>query len=432
MTSFRFVHAADLHLDTPFAGVAQPAPHVAAALRDASLAAWDALVELTLAEHAAFLLLAGDIYDGADRGVRAQLRFLKGLRRLSDAGVRVFIVHGNHDPIDRRSAVVDYPANAKLFPAGEVESVPVTIDGEQIAIVHGISYDRSDTKENLALHFHRAPGDGLQVGLLHANVGANAEHGAYAPCTLGDLEAADLDYWALGHVHKRAVLRENDPWVVYPGDTQGRSPKPSERGEKGALVVDVSGSKVTNVRFAALDVARFVACGIDIADATDLSQVQARLIETLARLRDEHAGRHLLVRATLEGRGPVAPELHRQGAIADMLVETRNELATSRPFLWVESIVDRSRSIVDLDTLRERPDLSGELVRLADGVRGDSTALAAFIAERSRLLDQGAVGTALRRLAQEEDADLFADEAGDILDDALALALDRLEQAGGQ
>jgi exonuclease SbcD len=432
MTSFRFVHAADLHLDTPFAGVAQPAPHVAAALRDASLAAWDALVELTLAERAAFLLLAGDIYDGADRGVRAQLRFLKGLRRLSDAGIRVFIVHGNHDPLDRRSAVVDYPANAKLFPAGEVESVPVTIDGEQIAIVHGISYDRSDTKENLALHFHRAPGDGLQVGLLHANVGANTEHGAYAPCTLGDLQAAGLDYWALGHVHKREVLRAGDPWVVYPGDTQGRSPKPSESNAKGALVVDVTDTHVTDLRFVPLDAVRFVACQVDIADARDLPQLQARLIEALVALRDEHAGRDLLVRATLGGRGSLAADLHRQGTIADMLVEARDEFAAYKPFLWVESIVDRSRSVVDLDALRAREDFSGELIRLADGVRADPTALADFIAERSRPLEQGSLGSTLRRLRQEDDADLFADDPGELLADALELALDRLEQVGDQ
>src|SRR4249920_302718 len=98
MTAFRFVHAADLHLDTPFEGLARTAPAVATALRDASLSAFDALVELALREQAAFLVVAGDIYDGAERGVRAQLRFLAGLRRLSDAGVQVLVVHGNHDP----------------------------------------------------------------------------------------------------------------------------------------------------------------------------------------------------------------------------------------------------------------------------------------------------------------------------------------------
>jgi exonuclease SbcD len=430
MTSFRFVHAADLHLDTPFAGVAQPAPGVAAALRDASLAAWDALVDLTIAEGAAFLLLAGDIYDGGERGVRAQLRLTRGLERLDKVGVRVFIVHGNHDPLGGVSAV-HYPPNTRVFAADEVESVPVLVDGEQVAVVHGISFAQRETTENLTRRFHRATGDGLQIGLLHANVGANAEHGAYAPCTQGDLEAAGLDYWALGHVHKRQTLRDGDPWIVYPGDIQGRSPKPSELGAKGALVVDVTGTHVNDVRFVPLDAARFVACRIDIAAANDLPQLQARLVEALVGLRDQHADRNLLVRAILDGRGPLAADLHRQATLADMLVEARADYAADKPFLWIESIVDRSRSVVDLDALRTRKDFSGELIRLADAVGSDPAVLADFIAAQSALLDQVTLKSALRRLHQEDDADLFADDPGELLADALELALDRLDQVDG-
>jgi exonuclease SbcD len=431
MTSFRFVHAADLHLDTPFAGVAQPAPEVAAALRDASLAAWDNLVQLTIDERAAFLLLAGDIYDGGERGVRAQLRFSRGLQRLAEANVPVFIVHGNHDPLGEATAVA-YPPGTTVFAAGEVESVPVTVDGERLAVVHGISYGERDTTENLALRFRRAPGVGLQIGLLHANVGANAEHGAYAPCTLGDLEAAGLDYWALGHVHKRQTLRAGDPWIVYPGDIQGRSPKPSEMGAKGAVVVAVSDARIADVRFAPLDAARFVACPVDIATAGDLPQVQARIIETLVGLRDEHAGRDLLARVTLEGRSAAAAALHRSGALTDMLTEAREEFARPKPFLWVESIVDRSRSVIDLETLRTREDFSGELARLADGVRADPAALADFIAAHDQSLGRGTVGSTLGRLRREDDADLFADEPSELLAGALELALDRLDQVGDQ
>jgi exonuclease SbcD len=431
MTSFRFVHAADLHLDTPFAGVAQPAPGVAAALRDASLTAWDALVDLTIAEGAAFLLLAGDIYDGSERGVRAQLRFGRGLERLAEASVRVFIVHGNHDPLGDGSGV-GYPANTTVFVAGEVESVPVSLDGEQAAIVHGISYGKRETTENLARRFRRATGDGLQIGLLHANVGAIAEHGAYAPCTRGDLEAAGLDYWALGHVHKRQTLRAGDPWIVYPGDIQGRSPKPSEMDAKGALVVSVTGTHVNDVRFVPLDAARFVACPVDIAAAIDLPQVQTQLVETLLGLRDEHAGRDLLVRATLEGRSPLAADLRRSGALNDILTEARAEFEQVRPFLWIESIVDRSRSVIDIEALRQSEGFAAELVRFADERSGDAAASAAFVARQDRLLDQGTTGGALRRLQREDDTGLFADDSGEIFATALSLAVDLLGKVGEQ
>ncbi|MEX1265086.1 MAG: DNA repair exonuclease [Actinomycetota bacterium] len=132
--SFCFIHAADLHLDTPFQGIGQVTPWVADALRDASLEAFDALVELALNRNAAFVVFAGDIYDGAERGVRAQLRFKRGLERLSDAGIWSFVVHGNHDPIATGWSVIrsDWPELVKIFGSEIVDAVTVEKDGEPI------------------------------------------------------------------------------------------------------------------------------------------------------------------------------------------------------------------------------------------------------------------------------------------------------------
>src|SRR5262249_37436612 len=104
---------------------------------------------------------------------------------------------------------------------------------------------RRDEHDNLALRF--APGgDGLQVGLLHCNAG-DAAHAAYSPCTVEQLHERGLDYWALGHVHERRVLAREPSFIAYPGNLQGRSPRASERGAKGALVVRVAGGRVAEV-----------------------------------------------------------------------------------------------------------------------------------------------------------------------------------------
>ena len=139
---FCFIHAADLHLDTPFEGIGQVAPWVADALRDASLEAFDALIELACDRNAAFVVLAGDIYDGAERGIRAQLRFKKGLERLSDAGIWSFVVHGNHDPVTTGWSALrsEWPPLVRIFEPGTVGEVTVKKDGEPIATVRGISY----------------------------------------------------------------------------------------------------------------------------------------------------------------------------------------------------------------------------------------------------------------------------------------------------
>src|SRR3954471_6541707 len=170
-SEFRFVHAADLHLDTPFASLAHVSPEIAGRLRDAALEAYDALVDLAIAREAAFVVLAGDTYDCADRGVRAQLRFLRGVERLGQAGIRVFAVHGNHDPQDGWSAIRRAPGNLVVFGSQAVESHAVLRDGETLAQVYGISYGTRDVTDNLARGFHRIDRPGLHVGVLHCNVG---------------------------------------------------------------------------------------------------------------------------------------------------------------------------------------------------------------------------------------------------------------------
>lgn len=419
-TPFRFIHAADLHLDTPFEGVAGPAPEVAEALREASLQAWDRLVQLALDEEVLFVLLAGDIYDGAERGVRAQIRFVNGLRRLDQAGIRTFIVHGNHDPLSGWSAVHEWPATVTIFGSGAVESLPLEIAGEQVAVIHGISYGKRETIDNLARKFTRGDGRGLHVGLLHANVGAVSEHASYAPCGLADLTAAGMDYWALGHVHKRQVLREGDPWVVYPGDTQGRSPKPSETGEKGAFVVTVSGSTVSPPEFYALDAVRFIECEHDIGDVVDIPQLQSRLAESLDSLRAQHEGRALLVRITLGGRGRLADDLARPGAIDGLLVEMREADAGLEPFLWIESIKNHTRQELDFATIRARDDFSAGLLAFADQLQADEVAAGQFVADRSSLLEIGQVQRVLRELEPDEPLDVLAE--------AVDLAVDSVER----
>jgi len=418
--SFRFVHAADLHLDTPFQGIARPAPGVAQALQEASLQAWDNLVALTLEREAVFLLIVGDIYDGADRGVRAQLRFLAGLKRLDEAGVRTFVVHGNHDPLDGWSAIREWPAGVKVFGPDEVEIETVTI-GEQRVRVHGISFATRDTQENLARRFRASADGALNIGLLHTNVGGNAEYASYAPCSLSDLDAARMDYWALGHIHKQQYLREGGPWVAYSGDVQGRSPKPSETGAKGVLVAEVSGSTIGPVTFEPVDVVRFVTCAVDIEGVADVPSLSSRIIDLVDEMRGANAERSLLVRVVLQGRGAIASDLRHGTALDDALGDLRASYDGLDPFVWIESLKDQSRGALDLDALRARDDFNAELLRLYDRLATDPDAGEAFVKTAASKLDSaGQVEKALRGL------DAQAPE--EVLIEALHVALDGLER----
>jgi exonuclease SbcD len=428
--SFCFVHAADLHLDTPFKGVHETAPFVARALREASLAAFDAIVDLALERRAAFLVVAGDIYDGAERGLRAQLRFRSGLGRLAEAGIASFVVHGNHDPVaEGWSAVRSWPDGVTVFEPETVRVVPVLRDGIAIATVQGISYAKRETTENLALRFARPDGPGVHVGLLHCNVqGAAQGYADYSPCTLDDLRRARLDYWALGHIHQHGVLAVGDgpgePYVVYAGNSQARSPRLSERGPKGAVVVHVAAGRVERVEPVACDKVRFdeIDCAID--DLVGLEDVEDRLLGRADDLLVAADGRSLVLRARLGGRGQLHEELARPGTLEGLLRHLRDAAGSSARFCWWDAIEDATAPDLDLDAVRVRGDFSSDLLQLAEAIAGDPVASAA--------LGDELVGAAPRLLSRDV-AGLVGDPGRlrELLGAATTLALDELASSDG-
>ncbi len=372
---YRFVHAADLHLDTPYEGVERVDARVAALLRDASLEALDGLVDLAIAREAAFVLVAGDVYDGADRGVRAQLAFRRAVERLHRAGIETLVVHGNHDPVvDGWSAVRAWPEGVHVFGHGGVELRRVEREGELLAVVHGMSYAHRDTAENLSRRFARTDDDALQVGLLHANVGDLAT-AAYSPCTVADLAASGLDYWALGHVHLHAVVHDGQPWVVYPGALQGRSSHAGERGAKGACVVEVEDGAVVGLEHVALDRVRFAAPDVAIDGVADLPELEAVLAERGAAELAEADGRSVLVRARLTGRGAVHADLIREGVLQGLLDALRAGAPEGAPWLWWEGLRDATRPALDRQAVAARGDLASEVLGLADRLEADDAAL---------------------------------------------------------
>jgi DNA repair exonuclease SbcCD nuclease subunit len=369
---FRFVHAADLHLDTPFQGIGRLNSQVQSELRDASLNAFDDLIEFCIDSGAAFLVIAGDVYDSAERSVRAQLRVVEGLKRLSEHQIATFIVHGNHDPMDGWSAIREWPERVHIFSSHDVESRPVEIGGSVIATVHGMSYPTRDVGENLALRFRRDPASpGFHVGLLHCTVGTTAEHESYCPCEMGHLRNSGMDYWALGHIHQRRILLESKPCVAYSGNLQGRSLKPSEQGAKGALLVTVGSNEVRSVSFKPLDRVRFAETQLDVSGLADLSAVLQALVERTMKLRAEHPGRGLLLRGLLAGRGRLHQDLQRPGAANELLEELQAATHGYDPFVWWTEIKDRTRSELDLSAIRLRGDFSAELVNLANELLDD-------------------------------------------------------------
>ena len=374
VSRLRFVHAADLHLDSPFRGIRSEAPdYVAETVGRATFDAYDHIIELCIREQVDALLVAGDIYDGADRSLRAQLKFVDGLNRLYAAGIRSFVCHGNHDPLDGWEARLALPPGCVRF-GPEVSGEPVFPDQPDRAAVYGISYPRREMRENLTPLFGVALSAGFNIGLLHANVGGNPDHDSYAPCTVADLAETGLDYWALGHVHTRQVLRQERPTVVYPGNPQGRHPL--ETGERGVYLVEVDDYGALTLDFRPLDVVRWDTLEVGIAGLDTEQQLLDAMHYALASCAEAAGGRPVVFRLSLTGRGPLHRWLRRPGTLEELLERLNDQYVSARNWLWCERIRLDTASPINRDQVAQREDFAGDLARLAAQLRDDSGALA--------------------------------------------------------
>lgn len=371
MSRLRFVHAADLHLDSPFSGMRREAPEqIADTLHKATFDAYDNVIKLCLEEQVDALLVAGDIYDGADRSLRAQLRFVDGLKKLEDVGIRSFICHGNHDPLDGWEAGLDLPRGCVRF-GPDVEGKPVFPHEPERAMVYGISYPKRNVSENLSLRFAKTKSE-FSIGLLHANVGKNTEHDSYAPCTVDDLVRTDINYWALGHVHTRQILHERDPVVVYPGNTQGRHS--NEPDSHGVYLVDVDERGTPRLEFREVDEVLWKTFLLDIGELDKVQDLINAISNKVGSALDASGGRHVIVRIELTGRGRLHRTLSQEGT--DGILEQINKsYASLRPWIWCDNISLNTASPIDREKIAQQDDFTGYLAHLTTDLRTNQAEL---------------------------------------------------------
>jgi exonuclease SbcD len=366
MARWRFVHAADLHLDSPFVGLAQVHPQLREALVSATFDSLWRLVDLCLASRAEFLLLAGDLFDGPRLSLKAQVRLRQELTRLGEAGIETFIVWGNHDYLASSGLSLDWPLGVTVFSAGEVAGREVCRDGAVLARIFGISHGSAAEPENLARKFPAAAPGPFTIGLLHANLDKSSGYDDYAPCSLADLCQPGYDYWALGHIHAPGVRRFARPAVVYAGNPQGRHI--NESGPRGCYLVEVDGHEA-HLQFQETAAISWEAREVEVSGLTHLTQVAARLAQVVEEARPEGAAQGLILRLTLTGRGAVHRELRLPGNLADLLEEVRQQGMSQHPWVWVESFPLNTAPDYDLDAIKHGSDLAATVLKTLEDTR---------------------------------------------------------------
>lgn len=386
MVSFRFLHAADIHLDSPLQGLAGHEGSTAERIRTATRGAFDQLVGLAIEEQVAFLVIAGDLYDGDWRDYKTGLFFVSQVGRLHKAGIPVYLLYGNHDAESQITRRLTLPENVSVFNSRKPQSF--RLDDLDV-VLHGQSFRRRDVTDNLALTYPEPVAGAFNIGVLHTGLGGMGGHENYSPCSLNYLVNKGYDYWALGHVHQAKVLHER-PHVVFPGNLQGRHVR--ETGVKGASLVTVENSEIVDLATLPSDIVRWSVVPVDLEHAASIGEVVGRIrgaIEnTVAALAD---GRLLACRIELQGR----TETHGQLLAAEdhLLAEARSSaLGLGDDTAWVEKVVIATESVIDPETLAEREDAVGELQRMLQEASSDADLLRQFETD---------IGEMVRRLPHE-------------------------------
>ena len=333
MPSFRFIHCADLHLDSPLRGLEADPDAPAARIRAATRDAFAALIDHALDQRVDFVIAAGDLYDGEWQDWRTGQFLVRQVARLSEAGIPFIAIRGNHDAQSLISRELRLPAPARELNHRRAETV--RLDHLGVAI-HGQSFANAAVREDLRAAYP-APIDGMfNIGVLHTNVDGRPGHENYAPSALADLRAHGYHYWALGHVHTRAVLTR-DPWVIYPGNPQGRHAR--ETGPRGAYLVSVVDSRiVADPQFVAFDTVRWEQLAIDVTGAADLDAVLTTVRDRLATALAEADGRLLAARILLTGSTPAAASLSRSPLDARERIRAEAQILAGLDAIWIESV----------------------------------------------------------------------------------------------
>jgi DNA repair exonuclease SbcCD nuclease subunit len=409
---YRFVHAADIHLDSPLRSLALRDTELADLVGNATRHAFANLVELCLNEQVDALLLAGDLYDGEQTSMKTARFLAAQIKRLHEAGIHVFIIRGNHDALSRITKELTFPDSVKVF-GGRADVVPMELPGLAVA-VHGLSFAQPKAPDSL-LPRYRPPLPGMvNIALMHTSLDGAPGHDDYAPCKASELDVAGFDYWALGHIHKRSVLEVRCK-VVMPGMPQGRDI--GESGPKSVTLVTIADDRSIMIEERRTNVAQFETVPVNLSGIEDWPDMLDQIATDLQRMRETVASEHLVARLQLMGRTPLAWPIRGD---RDLLWNEAVNQASGVGKTWIEKIdiacqAPEASSAAELDPVAELQRLIAQDVMPSAAYQAEIAAVAKDLRaqlppECRHLLgsDEAGFTEALNRLVSEGAEDELA------------------------
>ncbi|MBU8880021.1 DNA repair exonuclease [Bacillus sp. FJAT-29790] len=357
MKKVTFIHAADLHLDSPMIGLKHLPQNIFRKLQESTFDALTNIVNAALVHNVDFVILAGDLFDGEDRSIRAQTRFRKEMERLAEKNISVFAVHGNHDHMEGNWAHLPMPENVHIF-SHEVETVKYSQNGGSSVHLYGFSYPKRHVYDRMINNYSKKEGADFHIGILHGHFDGSSDHGKYAPFTLKDLVDKGFDYWALGHIHKRETLCEHPP-VIYPGNIQGRHRK--ETGMKGCYCVHLTDTDA-NLGFIETSTVIWKELTVDASECSTFHDIYLMCREIIDKARKEKHG--ILLSLSLENVNIPTQELKalENGELLEILQEEEKE---EEAFVWISNLSITEKIEWNREQLANESDFYNELFKTA-------------------------------------------------------------------
>ncbi|ASN06598.1 metallophosphoesterase family protein [Virgibacillus necropolis] len=352
-----FIHAADLHLDSPFQGMASVPENIFKQIQVSTFNALDNLVKTAISKKVDFILLVGDLFDNERQSLKAQIKLKKAFEELNRYDIKVYLSYGNHDFVSGNTYPVVYPDNVYIFNEEKVNHFTFTKQAKSVANIYGFSYENRSVLQNktaeFKLHNQEVP---FHIAMLHGSLISNTEHDTYAPFYLSELTNKEFDYWALGHIHKPEMLKQNPP-IVYSGNTQGRNRK--ETGARGCYHVVLNKSQ-TDVCFLPLQAIQFNTLLVDVSNCTEPHALEEVIRDTIQEQKYEVPQ---LLSVELKGTNPALNLWVRDGLIEDTIELLNDTLMTESRWDFIFRYTVKIDQSHNENELRKGEHFIGELLR---------------------------------------------------------------------
>ncbi len=334
MKQITFIHAADLHLDSPMIGLSHLPKEIFERMKESTFVALKKLTDAAIHHRVDFVILAGDLFDEQDRSVRAQMRLRKEMERLNQYQIPVYVIHGNHDHLNGEWIHLEMPSNVHVF-GGKV-GFEKCVTKEAVTHVYGFSYESRHVTENHLDEYVKHEDADFHIGILHGYGEGSSGHGHYAPFHIKELIHKKFDYWALGHIHKRSTLHEN-PYIVYPGNIQGRNKK--ETGSKGCYLVKLTSTN-TKLDFIETDDIQWNTIQLDGQEANSFHELYLLCRKRMEEKRQQ--GKGVLLSLTLHNVH--LPDKELASALnGELLHSLQDEERDEQCFVWpIQIKIERS------------------------------------------------------------------------------------------